>query len=65
MFGLYDEENGASHRAVVIIDKQGVVRFKCTYKTVFTSGPTGQRIVRSDLEPSEILAEIDKIQLSF
>ena len=30
-YGLWNEERGASHRAVIIVDKEGVVRFRETY----------------------------------
>jgi peroxiredoxin len=63
-YGLYNEEKGTSYRAVVIVDKEGTIRFKRTYKTVVSPGPTGQGVVQSDLDPADILAEVDKIQLS-
>ena len=31
-YGLWNEERGASNRAVIIIDKEGVVRFRETYQ---------------------------------
>ena len=31
-YGLWNEERGASFRAVIIIDKDGVVRFRETYE---------------------------------
>ena len=30
-FGIYNEERGVSMRAVIIIDKEGVIRFKKVY----------------------------------
>ncbi len=30
-YGLYDEERGVSRRAVVIVDKEGIIRFKKIY----------------------------------
>ena len=63
-YGLYNEEKGTSYRAVVIVDKEGTIRSRRTYTTVVSPGPTGQGVVRSDLDPADILAEVDKIQLS-
>lgn len=63
-YGLYNEEKGTSYRAVVIVDKEGTIRFMRTYKTVVIPGPTGQGVVQSDLDPADILAEVDKFQLS-
>ena len=63
-YGLYNEANGASFRAVVIVDKEGIVRFKRTYTTVLKAGPTGQGEVETDLDPADILAEVEKIQSS-
>ena len=31
-YGLWNEERGASNRAVIIVDKEGVVRFRETYQ---------------------------------
>jgi mycoredoxin-dependent peroxiredoxin len=31
-YGLWNEERGASARAVLIVDKEGVVRFRETYQ---------------------------------
>jgi len=61
-YGLFDEAKGTSFRAVVIVDKDGIVRFKRTYTTVLKSGPTGQGEVETDLDPINILAEVDKMQ---
>ena len=63
-FGLYNEDKGTSYRAVVIVDKEGTIRFRRTYKSVLSPGPTGQGVVQSDLDPADILAEVDKIQRS-
>ena len=62
-YGLYNEERGTSYRAVVIVDKEGIVRFKRTYTTVPRAGPTGQGEVETDLDPADILAEVEKIQM--
>jgi len=61
-YGLYNEEKGTSYRAVVIVDKGGIIRFKRTYTSVLTSGPNGQGIVETDLDPVDILVEVEKIQ---
>ena len=31
-FGVYNEERGVSKRAIVIIDKQGIIKFHRTYE---------------------------------
>ena len=48
-YGLWNEERGAGTRAVVIVDKQGVVRYRQTY----TPGILP--------DPAEILAEVQKL----
>ena len=30
-YGLWNEERGASHRAVIVVDKEGIIRFRETY----------------------------------
>ena len=46
MFGVFDETRGAPKRAVIIIDKKGVVRFSKIYEAA------------TDLNPTDILDEI-------
>ena len=48
LFGIYNEERGVTMRAVIIIDKEGVIR----YKRVYTQGLP---------DPSEILEELDRL----
>lgn len=48
-YGLYNEERGVANRAVIIVDKQGIVRFKKLYASA------------GDLNPRDILAEIGKL----
>ena len=48
-YGLWSEQRGTSNRAVVVVDKDGIVRFKKDY------GPPEL----PDIE--EILAEVDKL----
>ena len=48
-YDLYNEERGASLRAVIVVDKQGVVRFRETYQPGILPNPT------------EILAVIDNL----
>ena len=48
LFGIYNEERGVTMRAVIIIDKEGVIRFK----RVYTQGLPN---------PAEILDELDKL----
>ena len=61
-YGLYNEKTGTSYRGVVLIDKGGTIRFKRTYQSIIRAGPTGQGIVESELNPLDILAEVEKIQ---
>ncbi len=49
LYGVYDEERGTANRAVVIVDKRGIVRFS----RVYTSMP--------ELDTADILAEIGKL----
>jgi alkyl hydroperoxide reductase subunit AhpC len=46
---LYNEERGASFRAVLVVDKQGGIRFRETYEPGILP------------DPSEILAVIDAL----
>ncbi len=48
-YGIYHEERGAANRAVFVIDKEGVVRFKRVYASA------------RDLKTDDILAEVDKL----
>ena len=48
LYGIYNEERGTTRRAVIIIDKEGVIRFKQLY----TQGLP---------DPKDILAELDKL----
>ena len=47
--GILNENLGASLRAVIIIDKEGIIRFKQTYTAV------------GDVDPRDILAEVQKL----
>ena len=48
-FGILNEQLGAPLRAVIIIDKEGVIRFKQTYAAA------------GDVDPRDILAEVQKL----
>ena len=48
-FGILNEQLGAPMRAVIIIDKEGVIRFKQTYTAA------------GDADPRVILAEVEKL----
>ena len=48
-FGILNEKLGAPLRAVIIIDKEGVIRFKQTYTSA------------GDADPRVILAEVEKL----
>ena len=48
-YGLWNEERGAPNRAVIVIDKEGVIRFRETY-------PPGTLP-----DPADIVAEVQKL----
>ena len=48
-YGVFNAEAGASRRAIIIIDKEGIVRFKEVYQGSLP-------------DPMAILAEIDKLR---
>ena len=48
-FGILNENLGAPFRAIIIIDKEGVIRFKQTYAAA------------GDVDPPSILAEVQKL----
>ena len=48
-YGIWNEQRGAASRAVFVIDKEGVIRFKRVYDSA------------ADLDPKDILTEIDKL----
>ena len=48
-YGLWNEERGASARAVIVVDKAGVIRFRQTY----TPGNTP--------DPAEILKVVENL----
>jgi alkyl hydroperoxide reductase subunit AhpC len=48
-FDLYNEERGTSDRAVLIIDKDGVIRYRRVYASA------------ADIHVEDFLAEIDKL----
>ena len=49
-YGIFNDETGTSRRSVMVIDKQGIIRFK----RVYTSA--------ADIDVNDILAEVDKAQ---
>ena len=48
-YGLWNEERGAGARAVLIVDRDGIVRFRETYQPGILP------------DPQDILAELDKL----
>ncbi len=48
-YGLWNEERGVSRRAVVIVDKEGIVRYRHEYQAPALPNP------------AEILAEVEKL----
>jgi len=48
-YGLWSEQRGTSNRAVIIVDKNGVIRFRREYP------------LPSPPNPADILAEVEKL----
>ena len=48
-YGLWNAERGAGTRAVLIVDREGIVRFRETYQPGILP------------DPQDILAELDKL----
>jgi peroxiredoxin len=48
-YDLYNEERGAGNRAVIIVDKEGIIRFRETYEPGVLP------------DPATILAEVEKL----
>jgi len=48
-YGLYNSERGTSNRAVIIIDKEGIVRWAQEFANA------------ADIDPKAIMEEIDKL----
>jgi|TARA_A100001037_G_C15071155_1_gene599475 alkyl hydroperoxide reductase subunit AhpC len=48
-FGVFNDETGVPKRSVFLIDKKGIVRFSKIYDQAI------------DLNPSDILAEVNKL----
>ena len=49
LYDVYNEERGTAKRSVILIDKQGVIRFKRIYSDM------------SEFDMAEIIAEVDKL----
>ncbi len=49
LYGIYDEVKGTARRSVIVIDKEGIIRFKRTYTSA------------ADIYTADILAEVDKL----
>ena len=49
LYGVYNDERGTADRAMIVVDKQGIVRFKRVYSNI------------SEFSIPEILAELDKL----
>mgnify|MGYP002031531822 CR=1 FL=1 len=50
LYGIFNENQGTSFRTVMVVDKEGTVRFKRVYSDM------------SEFSTSDILAEVDKLQ---
>ena len=48
-YDLYNEERGASQRAVIVVDKEGIIRFRETYQPGVLPNP------------ADILGALDKL----
>ena len=49
-YGIFNDEMGTCRRAIIVIDKEGVIRFKRVYASA------------GDISIQEIVDEVDKIQ---
>ncbi len=49
LYDVYDEERGTANRAVIIVDKEGVVQYRRVYATA------------TDLDVADVLAEVEKL----
>ena len=50
LYGVYNEERGTANRSVILVDKEGIVRFKRIYASM------------PELNMADIEAEVDKLQ---
>ena len=48
-YDLWNEERGASNRAVIVVDKEGIIRFRRVYASA------------GDIHMDDMLAEVDKL----
>ena len=48
-YGLWNEERGAGNRAVIVVDKEGIIRYRQTYVPGVLP------------DPADILAEVEKL----
>ena len=49
LYGVYNADTGRAFRSVIIVDKDGTVRFKRTYASM------------AELDVADIVAEVDKL----
>lgn len=49
LYGVYNEERGTAIRSVILIDKEGIIRFKRSYSDM------------SEFDMDEVTAEVDKL----
>ena len=49
-YDIFNEENGTSRRSVMVVDKEGVIRFRRIYQSA------------DDIDTDDILAEVDKLK---
>ena len=52
LYGIFNEEKGTSFRAVIVIDRKGIIRFK----RIYTSA--------ADIKVDDILADVETISRS-
>ena len=49
-YDIFNEETGTSRRSVMVVDKEGVIRFRRIYQSA------------GDIDTDDILAEVDKLK---
>ena len=50
LYGVFNEETGVARRTVLVIDKEGVIRYKQSYANI------------SEFDVEDVLAEVNKLQ---
>ena len=50
LYGIYNEDRGTANRSIIIVDKQGIVRYQRVYASM------------AEFDIADILAELDKLK---